>query len=89
MYVFVFSRLLSGCLFAPQTGFNITLDPNSLHFVFLKSRHLVEDSSWPRFTLLGQSVGSMVLAWEALTGLMPDIYIGTFLHLRVTGMNAL
>lgn len=31
----------------------------------------------------------MVLAWEALTGLMPDIYIGTFLHLRVTGMNAL
>lgn len=29
----------------------------------------------------------MVLAWEALTGLMPDIYIGTFLPLRVTGMK--
>lgn len=52
------------------------LDPSTIHFVFLKHRHVVEDSYWPRFTLLGQSIGSMYLAWEAMTELMPDLYIG-------------
>jgi alpha-1,2-mannosyltransferase len=37
---------------------------------------MVEDSTWPRFTLLGQSLGSMYLAWEAASLLMPDLYIG-------------
>lgn len=59
-----------------QSRFNIILDPSTLHFVFLDSRKVVEDSSWPRFTLLGQSIGSMYLAWEAMTKLMPDLYIG-------------
>ncbi|PPR02779.1 hypothetical protein CVT26_009431 [Gymnopilus dilepis] len=56
--------------------FDISLDPGSVHFVFLKSRYLVEDSTWPRFTLLGQSLGSMYLAWEAMSMLIPDLYIG-------------
>ncbi|THH09846.1 hypothetical protein EW145_g1732 [Phellinidium pouzarii] len=60
-----------------KSRFNIVLDPSSLHFVFLNARHLVEDSSWPHFTLLGQSLGSMYLAWEAIVKLMPDIYIDT------------
>lgn len=62
-----------------QSRFNITLRPESLHFVFLQSRNLVEDSTWPRFTILGQSIGSMLLAWEGMTKLIPDIYIGTTL----------
>ncbi|KAF8627395.1 hypothetical protein AX17_006210 [Amanita inopinata Kibby_2008] len=57
--------------------FNIRLDPSSLHFVFLKSRYLVEDSTWPRFTLLAQSLGSMYLAWEAMSQLVPDLFIDT------------
>ena len=44
--------------------------------MFLKTRHLVEDSTWPHFTLLGQSIGSMYLAWEAMSYLIPDLYIG-------------
>ena len=59
-----------------QARFDISLDPRSLHFVFLNTRHLVEDSTWPRFTLLGQSIGSMYLAWEAMSNLIPDLYIG-------------
>jgi alpha-1,2-mannosyltransferase len=59
-----------------QARFDITLDPRSLHFVFLNTRHLVEDSTWPRVTLLGQSIGSMYLAWEAMSKLIPDLYIG-------------
>ncbi|KAG1796896.1 glycosyltransferase family 4 protein [Suillus variegatus] len=58
-----------------EARFNISLDPKSLHFVFLKRRRLVEDAAWPRFTLLGQSLGSMFLAWEALSQVIPDLYI--------------
>ncbi|KAI8986146.1 mannosyltransferase [Trametes punicea] len=60
-----------------KARFDIELSPRTLHFVFLQSRHLVEDSAWPRFTLLGQSVGSMYLAYEAMTSLIPDLFIDT------------
>ncbi|TBU41410.1 mannosyltransferase [Dichomitus squalens] len=60
-----------------KARFDIELSPQSLHFVFLESRYLVEDSTWPRFTLLGQSLGSMYLAWEAMSILIPDLFIDT------------
>ncbi|KAH9932777.1 mannosyltransferase [Epithele typhae] len=60
-----------------KARFDIELSPKSLHFVFLESRRLVEDSTWPRFTLLGQSLGSMFLAWEAMSCLIPDLFIDT------------
>ena len=59
-----------------KARFDITLAPDSLHFVFLESRRFVEDSAWPRFTLVGQSLGSMYLAWEAMSKFIPDLYIG-------------
>lgn len=59
-----------------RSRFAITLDPSTLHFVFLRRRWLVEDSSWPRFTLLGQSLGSVGLAFEGLSAIIPDLYIG-------------
>ncbi|PBK97995.1 hypothetical protein ARMGADRAFT_1076450 [Armillaria gallica] len=59
-----------------KSRFAISLDLSTIHFVFLASRKLVEDSSWPRFTLLGQSIGSMYLVWEAMSFLIPDLYIG-------------
>lgn len=34
-------------------------------------------STWPRFTLLGQSIGSLILAWDAFSLLVPDIFIDT------------
>ncbi|XP_020783500.1 GDP-Man:Man(3)GlcNAc(2)-PP-Dol alpha-1,2-mannosyltransferase [Boleophthalmus pectinirostris] len=54
--------------------FNITL-PRAVSFVFLRTRILVEAASYPHFTLLGQSLGSMFLGWEALTSFVPDLYI--------------
>ncbi|XP_068558028.1 GDP-Man:Man(3)GlcNAc(2)-PP-Dol alpha-1,2-mannosyltransferase-like [Cebidichthys violaceus] len=54
--------------------FNITL-PRPITFVFLRHRSLVEASSYPHFTLLGQSGGSMFLGWEALTAFVPDLYV--------------
>ncbi|KAI0066790.1 mannosyltransferase [Artomyces pyxidatus] len=60
-----------------KARFAITLHPESLHFVFLHSRRFVEDATWPRFTLLGQSIGSMYLGWEAMSKFVPDVYIDT------------
>lgn len=54
--------------------FNIRL-PRPVTFVFLGHRALVEASSYPHFTLLGQSMGSMFLGWEALTAFVPDLYV--------------
>ncbi|KZT57279.1 glycosyltransferase family 4 protein [Calocera cornea HHB12733] len=60
-----------------KARFGITLRPETLHLAYLKSRHLVEDKAWPRFTLIGQSLGSMVLGYEAMKKLIPDVYIDT------------
>ncbi|XP_024866684.1 GDP-Man:Man(3)GlcNAc(2)-PP-Dol alpha-1,2-mannosyltransferase isoform X2 [Kryptolebias marmoratus] len=54
--------------------FSITL-PRPVTFVVLHHRELVEASSYPHFTLLGQSLGSMFLGWEALTAFVPDLYV--------------
>ncbi|KAF8123271.1 UDP-Glycosyltransferase/glycogen phosphorylase [Boletus edulis] len=60
-----------------KSRFAINLEPSTLHFVFLESRGLVESSRWPRFTILGQSLGSMYLVWEAMSRFIPDLYIDT------------
>ncbi|XP_065058510.1 GDP-Man:Man(3)GlcNAc(2)-PP-Dol alpha-1,2-mannosyltransferase-like [Rhopilema esculentum] len=56
--------------------FNIDLH-KPVHFVFLKKRRWVEAEMWPYFTLLGQSLGSMLLGLEALLKFAPDVYIDT------------
>ncbi|KAI1318251.1 asparagine-linked glycosylation protein [Mortierella claussenii] len=60
-----------------RTRFNIILDPSLVGIEFLHKRFWVEDAKWPRFTLIGQSLGSMVLGWEALRRVVPDIWIDT------------
>ncbi|CAI2167821.1 11172_t:CDS:2 [Funneliformis geosporum] len=57
--------------------FSIKLNSDNLFFVFLKKRKWVEDSRYPRFTLLGQSLGSIVLGFEALVKLTPNFYFDT------------
>ncbi|XP_045204363.2 GDP-Man:Man(3)GlcNAc(2)-PP-Dol alpha-1,2-mannosyltransferase-like isoform X2 [Mercenaria mercenaria] len=61
-------------LYKARQRFNITL-PKPVEFVFLRSRNWVEARKYPIFTLLGQSLGSVVLGWEALMAYVPDIYI--------------
>jgi alpha-1,2-mannosyltransferase len=45
--------------------------------MYLSARRYVLASTWPRFTLLGQSLGSLILAIDAFHLLVPDIYIDT------------
>jgi len=56
------------------SSFQIHL-PRPPEFVFLRQRVWVEASTWPAFTLLGQSLGSVYLAWEALTLFVPDVLV--------------
>merc|ERR1711963_1184188 len=53
-------------------------DPeDGVKFVYLKKRAWVEAKTYPRFTLLGQSLGSICLALEAITKICPDVFIDT------------
>jgi alpha-1,2-mannosyltransferase len=60
-----------------QDRFNITLHPPTLHFLYLSTRHYVLATTYPHFTLLGQSLGSLILALDAFNLLVPDIFIDT------------
>jgi alpha-1,2-mannosyltransferase len=64
--------ILDRCL----TRFNITLSQKP-RFVRLKKRKLLEAESWPRFTMLGQSLGSAIVAIEALWQFVPHIFVDT------------
>ena len=66
-------QILSKC----SNNFNIRIDADRLDFIFLNQRKWVEAERYPMFTLLGQSLGSMVLGFEALLRFQPDIYLDT------------
>ncbi|USW58372.1 Putative glycosyl transferase, family 1, ALG11 mannosyltransferase [Septoria linicola] len=57
--------------------FDINLNPARVVFLYLQTRDWVLASRWPHFTLLGQSVGSLILGWDAFTLLVPDIFVDT------------
>jgi len=57
--------------------FNGEIREGNLEFITLRSRQLVEATNYPHFTLIGQSLGSMVLGMEAICKLVPDIFIDT------------
>lgn len=57
--------------------FAITLEAERLYFVHLTQIRLVQAQLYPHFTLLGQSLGSLVLALDAFHGLVPDVFIDT------------
>ncbi|KAI9158661.1 GDP-Man:Man(3)GlcNAc(2)-PP-Dol alpha-1,2-mannosyltransferase [Paramyrothecium foliicola] len=69
-----------------QNRFNIHLHAPTITFLYLSKRHWVLASTWPQFTLLGQSLGSMILAWDAFSLLVPDIFIDTMGYAFALGL---
>lgn len=59
-----------------KSSFKINL-ASEPHFIFLKTRSMVEAKLYPFFTLAGQSFGSVILALEAVCKLTPDFFIDT------------
>ena len=63
-------------LMKAEKTFNIRIT-KKVKFVQLYTRCLVEAKFYPMFTLLGQTVGSIVLGVEALSRCRPDVFIDT------------
>jgi len=57
--------------------FNMQIPDTNLQFIYLHKRRYVEAQYYPHFTMLGQSLGSLVLGVEALLSHVPSIYIDT------------
>ncbi len=68
--------------------FNIELYSPTVHFLYLTTRHWVLASTWPRFTLIGQSVGSLILAYDAFTLLVPEIFVDTMGYAFSLGLSS-
>lgn len=45
--------------------------------VHLDKRKWIEEKTYPRFTMIGQSLGSIYLSWEALNKFVPLYYLDT------------
>ncbi len=69
-----------------QDRFNIRLHPPTVTFLYLSTRHWVLASTWPHFTLAGQSIGSIVMAWDAFSLLVPDIFVDTMGYAFALGL---
>lgn len=69
-----------------QIRFNIELHAPTITFLYLSKRHWVLASTWPRFTLLGQSIGSVILAWDAFSLAVPDIFVDTMGYAFALGL---
>ncbi|KAJ8655331.1 hypothetical protein O0I10_009020 [Lichtheimia ornata] len=64
-------------LFKAKDNFGIDINPRTLAIVPLYTRYLVEDDRYPRFTLIMQSLASMVMGYEAISRLVPDLFFDT------------
>ena len=53
--------------------FNVELCAQKINFIFLRKRNLVEASMYPCFTLIGQSLGSVILGFEAIWKCVPGL----------------
>jgi alpha-1,2-mannosyltransferase len=70
-----------------QNRFNIRLHPPTIAFLYLSTRRWVLASTWPHFTLAGQSFGSILLAWDAFSLLVPDVFIDTMGYAFALGFS--
>jgi alpha-1,2-mannosyltransferase len=70
-----------------QNRFNIRLHPPTVAFLYLSTRHFVLPSTWPHFTLAGQSLGSIVLAWDAFSLMVPDVFVDTMGYAFALGLS--
>ncbi|KAL3463193.1 hypothetical protein BJX64DRAFT_257799 [Aspergillus heterothallicus] len=60
-----------------QNRFNIQLHAPTVELLYLSTRKYVHSTMYPYMTLLGQSLGSLIVAYDALTLVAPDIFIDT------------
>ncbi|CAJ2512130.1 Uu.00g077550.m01.CDS01 [Anthostomella pinea] len=70
-----------------KNTFSIDIHPPTIHFLYLSTRHWVLASTWPHMTLLGQSMGSLIMGWDAFSLLVPDIFVDTMGYAFTLGLS--
>ncbi|KAJ5948511.1 Glycosyl transferase family 1 [Penicillium verhagenii] len=60
-----------------ENRFNIHLHAPTVVLLYLTTRKYVVSSSYPYMTLLGQSLGSLIVAYDAFNLLVPDVFVDT------------
>ncbi|KAI5928221.1 hypothetical protein F4810DRAFT_184348 [Camillea tinctor] len=70
-----------------KNTFSIDIHPPTIHFLYLSTRHWVLASTWPHMTLLGQSLGSVIMGWDAFSLLVPDILVDTMGYAFTLGLS--
>ncbi|KAJ5709980.1 CAZyme family GT4 [Penicillium malachiteum] len=60
-----------------ENRFNIHLHSPTIVLLYLTTRKYVVSGSYPYMTLLGQSLGSLIVAYDAFTLLVPDVFVDT------------
>lgn len=70
-----------------ESRFNIHLHAPTVQFLYLSTRHWVLASTWPHFTLAGQSFGSIIMAWDAFSLLAPDVFVDTMGYAFALGLS--
>ncbi|KAH8697157.1 putative alpha-1,2-mannosyltransferase [Talaromyces proteolyticus] len=60
-----------------ETRFNMRLHAPTVVLLYLSTRKYILSSMYPHMTLLGQSLGSLIVAIDAFNLLVPDIYVDT------------
>ncbi|KAL4956960.1 hypothetical protein BDW69DRAFT_59002 [Aspergillus filifer] len=60
-----------------QNRFNIKLHAPTVELLYLTTRKYVQSSMYPYVTLLGQSLGSLIVGYDAFNLLVPDIFVDT------------
>ncbi|KAL4896479.1 hypothetical protein BDV59DRAFT_107344 [Aspergillus ambiguus] len=72
-----------------QNRFNIALHAPTVVLIYLSTRKYVHSSMYPYLTLLGQSLGSLVVAYDAFTLLVPDLFLDTMGYAFALGLSKL
>ncbi|KAI0505304.1 glycosyltransferase family 4 protein [Xylaria bambusicola] len=72
-----------------KNTFSIDIHPPTIHFLYLSTRHWVLATTWPHATLLGQSLGSVIMGWDAFSLVVPDIFVDTMGYAFTLGLSKL
>ncbi len=77
VYIYAKKNTSQVILDSVKQQFGFDLEGKSVQFVWLNHTEWLEAKRYPRFTLIGQTLGSIVTILEALSSFVPDVFVET------------
>jgi alpha-1,2-mannosyltransferase len=82
--IYVYSWKNDNVIQKIEDQFQLDIDPNNVKFIYIEKWTWLEAKRYKRFTLIAQSLGSVVTAIECVRKFTPEIYIGILLYIYIT-----